>query len=40
MCQLFYYPRNASFAPHMLLAEMQLNYELIEKSKHKRIRSI
>ena len=29
MYQLFYYPRNASFAPHMLLAEMQLDYELV-----------
>ncbi|HSC68101.1 MAG TPA: glutathione S-transferase family protein [Cellvibrio sp.] len=29
MYKLFYYPRNASFAPHMLLAEMQLDYELI-----------
>ena len=29
MYKLFYYPRNASFAPHMLLAEMQLNYELV-----------
>jgi glutathione S-transferase len=27
--KLFYYPRNASWAPHMLLAEMQLDYELI-----------
>lgn len=29
MCKLFYCPRNASWAPHMLLTEMQLNYELI-----------
>ena len=29
MYTLFYYPRNASFAPHMLLAEMQLDYELV-----------
>lgn len=29
MYKLFYYPRNASWAPHMLLAEMQLDYELI-----------
>lgn len=29
MYKLFYYPRNASFAPHMLLAEMELDYELI-----------
>jgi glutathione S-transferase len=29
MYQLFYYPRNASFAPHMLLAEMQVDYELV-----------
>lgn len=29
MYKLFYYPRNASFAPHMLLAEMQLDYELV-----------
>jgi len=27
--KLFYYPRNASWAPHMLLAEMKLDYELI-----------
>ena len=29
MYKLFYYPRNASFAPHMLLVEMKLNYELV-----------
>ena len=29
MYSLFYYPRNASWAPHMLLAEMQLDYELV-----------
>ncbi len=29
MYKLFYYPRNASWAPHMLLVEMQLDYELI-----------
>ncbi len=29
MYKLFYYPRNASWAPHMLLAEMQLDYELV-----------
>ncbi len=29
MYKLFYYPRNASFAPHMLMAEMQLDYELM-----------
>jgi glutathione S-transferase len=29
MYALFYCPRNASWAPHMLLAEMQLDYELI-----------
>ncbi len=29
MYKLFYYPRNASWAPHMLLAEMALDYELI-----------
>lgn len=29
MYTLFYYPRNASWAPHMLMAEMQLDYELI-----------
>jgi glutathione S-transferase len=29
MYKLFYYPRNASWAPHMLLAEIQLDYELI-----------
>lgn len=29
MYKLFYYPRNASFAPHMLMAEMQLDYELV-----------
>lgn len=29
MYTLFYYPRNASWAPHMLLAEMQLDYELV-----------
>lgn len=29
MYKLFYYPRNASWAPHMLLAEMELDYELI-----------
>ena len=29
MYKLFYYPRNASWAPHMLLAEMQLDHELV-----------
>lgn len=29
MYKLLYYPRNASWAPHMLLAEMQLDYELV-----------
>ncbi len=29
MYKLFYYPRNASWAPHMLLAEMRLDYELV-----------
>lgn len=29
MYKLFYYPRNASWAPHMLLTEMELDYELI-----------
>lgn len=29
MYKLFYYPRNASWAPHMLLAEMELGYELV-----------
>lgn len=28
-CKLFYYPRNASWAPHMLLAEMGASYELV-----------
>ncbi|HSX51459.1 MAG TPA: glutathione S-transferase family protein [Cellvibrio sp.] len=29
MYKLFYYPRNASFAPHMLMAEMGLDYSLV-----------
>lgn len=29
MYQLFYYPRNASWAPHLVLAELGLDYELI-----------
>jgi len=29
MYKLFYYPRNASWAPHMILAELGVDYELI-----------
>lgn len=29
MYQLYYYPRNASLAPHFLLCHMGLNYELV-----------
>ena len=29
MYKLFYYPRNASWAPHLLLAELGVDYELI-----------
>lgn len=29
MYKLFYYPRNASWAPHLLLEEMGVNYELV-----------
>lgn len=29
MYKLFYYPRNASWAPHMLLAELGVEYELV-----------
>lgn len=29
MYQLYYYPNNASLAPHLLLAHMQLDYELL-----------
>jgi glutathione S-transferase len=29
MYQLFYYPRNASWAPHLVLEEMAANYELV-----------
>lgn len=29
MYKLFYYPRNASWAPHLLLAEMGVDYELV-----------
>lgn len=29
MYKLFYYPRNASWAPHLVLAEMGLNFELV-----------
>ncbi|MCP4431635.1 MAG: glutathione S-transferase family protein [Gammaproteobacteria bacterium] len=29
MYKLFYYPRNASWAPHMLLEEMGVDYELV-----------
>jgi glutathione S-transferase len=29
MYKLFYYPRNASWAPHMVLAEMGVDYELV-----------
>lgn len=29
MYKLFYFPRNASWAPHLLLAEMAVDYELV-----------
>lgn len=29
MYKLFYYPRNASWAPHLVLAEMGVNFELV-----------
>lgn len=29
MYKLFYYPRNASWAPHLVLAEMKLDFELV-----------
>lgn len=39
MYKLFYYPRNASWAPHLLLAEMDVQYELVlvdrKLDKHK-----
>jgi hypothetical protein len=27
--KLFYYPRNAGFSPHLILAELDLDYELV-----------
>lgn len=29
MYKLFYYPRNASWAPHLVLTEMGLDFELV-----------
>ena len=29
MYKLFYYPRNASWAPHLVLAEMRTDFELV-----------